>query len=355
MTDSIKIGEVVGKRGERVFGRVKVCDMPSGSDLTIPVHIISGAQAGPKLCVMTAQHGDEVKPIASLMEVARTIKPAEMKGDLVLIPVANPIAFEFGTRCTWVDGLYGDGANMNRMWPGRSNSWLTQLICWTISQKIFAGSDCILDLHDGSEEHPGQRLFYGYMPNLEGAMGKQLREISLAFGMEILMEKDGSQLVGGTLSDYAVKAGIAHYACELGDFWGLEGERSDPPRQTRWETEVGVTGITNVMKYLGMLPGEPVRPRKQVAVTPEHNIRPSCGGVIRSTYGPQDIGRVLPKGTVLAEVLSPHTFELLEEIRAPFGQSLLIACPPTEPIVRANAGDYAYILADWGTAKVFTA
>jgi hypothetical protein len=52
---------------------------------------------------------------------------------------------------------------------------------------------------------------------------------------------------------------------------------------------------------------------------------------------------------VLGRVISPYTFETLEELRAPFERSLVVLLRPA--LTRVNPGDYAYMLADAGEMR----
>jgi hypothetical protein len=68
--------------------------------------------------------------------------------------------------------------------------------------------------------------------------------------------------------------------------------------------------------------------------------------------GPKDIGAELPKGTLLARVLSPMTGDVIEEIHTPYDRSLIIHVRSiAAPIV---PGMYAYQAADMEDAEVIT-
>ena len=319
-----------------------------GGELGVPVHVLVGGEDGPTLVVMAAAHGYELQQISVIRELVRVVDCDALVGTLLLVPVANPVAFEMGTRCSWMDGLWGDSGNMNRLWPGRANGWLTERFCAAIASQVIAGATAVIDLHACTN---GLDLAYGYLgPGEAGALDY---EISRAFGHEILVQPTQEEVVekrqtSGTSKVYVRSQGIAQYSCEIGEFYGLGSERGSSPQDElfRGVPEVGVTGVSNVMKLLGMVEGELRRPRVQVRVSPELNLRPSHGGLLISHYDKTSIGTAVPKGTVLGTLVSPYSFKVLEEITAPFDESLLLATPRGKPFSKVLPGEFAYIVAD---------
>jgi len=64
--------------------------------------------------------------------------------------------------------------------------------------------------------------------------------------------------------------------------------------------------------------------------------------------GLEQLGQEVAGGTVLGRVVSPYSFETLEEIRAPFSRGYMILLRGA--ITRVNPGDYAYMVASAETA-----
>jgi predicted deacylase len=348
VTTAVEIGPVRAERGEKAFGFLPVATGADGGEIGIPVHILAGQQPGPKLVVMSSAHGYEMRQISVIQSLLETVDPATLKGDLVLIPVANPVSFEMGTRGTWIDALWGDSGNMNRMWPGRPNGWLTERFCHAIAANVLPGAAAGIDLHGHTNE---LAIAYGYLG--EGQKGDLDYEISRSFGHELLVyaspeEKAEKRQTTGTSKAYLRSVGIAAYSCEIGEFSGLQQERESRPEADLKRTvpEVGVTGVTNVMKLMGMIDGEIKRPTMQIKVQPELNLRPNHGGLLVSNFGAEAIGTIIPKGTPLGTLISPYSLKEIETIVAPFDESLLLATLPQKPFTKVNPGDYAFIVAD---------
>jgi hypothetical protein len=339
-------------RSTRASFGLRVATMADGGEFRIPVHFLCGAEPGPRMVIMSTAHGYEIDQIGVLMELYRTTDLNQLRGELVLVPVANPAAFEMGSRNTWIDGLWGDSGNMNRLWPGRPNGWLTERFCHAIATMIGTNTDAVVDMHAGG---PTRAIAYGYVSRSKpGEIGY---ELSLAFGHTILIRQTDRELSekrqgAGTSSAWLREIGVASYSCEIGSFYGLFDERdartSDPIIGV---PEIGVRGARNLMMMLGMLPGTPTVPARRVIVQPELNLRPSHGGLLVSELDETAVGQLVPEGTILGTVISPYTFDVVDTLRAPFEQTLILAATYRKPYSKVNPGEIGYIVADWALTE----
>lgn len=339
-------------RGQKGLITLDIGTMASGWTLSIPVHVIIGRHAGPTLTLVGTQHGEELGAVSVFRSLLGMLDPVDIRGRVIIIPVANPIAFEHQQRATWIDGLYdATTGNLNRLWPGKPNGFVTERIAHAIKSSILEVTDYLIDFH-GSEV-AGLSIYYCYlMPDDGSEVADRCRQLALAFGMEIIMERPGRHAGGGdTLSDYAYRElRLPAFPVEIGEFYGFEGE---PPRDVPARTvpEVGVTGVFNVMKILGMVEGRPILPTKQVIVRPETRCQSSQGGLLEPLVTRKDIGRVFPRGTILGRVLNPYSFEVIDEIRAPYESNLLVTATDGMPFTRVSPGDQAFHVADFSTAQ----
>lgn len=348
MADGMTVGSIHANPGEKQFGRLPVCRLASGAMLELPVHLVVGAQPGPTLGILALQHGNEVQSLGVLRQFLHRVNPATMRGNLAVLPVANPIAFEHDTRSSWIDALYGNGGNLNQLWPGRPDGFIAEKICFTIHTEFMPVLDAVIDLHGIVT---GQLvLYYGFIVGGPEELAAKNRALSEMLGLEIILRRSVKPT---SFSDYAVRERkIPAVACELGEFYGfaLDG-KTDRRERARRLPEVGVTALTNIAKHLGILEGAPVLPPRQVIVSPETNVRATQGGLLLPDITPRDIGTVLSKGTLLGTVIDPFSLEVLEEIVTPFERNIVIATPEDRPCLRINTGDFGYLVADWDTAE----
>lgn len=355
MANPASFGTASAAPGTKAFGWLDVAILANGGPLRIPVHVVAGSQPGPRLTVISTQHGYEITEIEVCHEIVEETDPLQLKGTLVVVPVANPIAFEMASRTTWIDGLYGDNGNMNRVWPGRPDGWITERMVYLMGEQLIKGSDAVIDLHDGAPAPPGLTIYYGYAFTTEDAdLTHRVRDLSIASGFDILIKRAVPTLAG-SLGSFAMRQGIPFFACEVGQFYGFQLDGDKPPAEpVRTIPECGVTAVRNIMKHLGMLEGEPQLPKRQLLVSPENNLRPRHGGVLYSHVKGDAIGRVVPNGTLLGTVMSPYSFETLDEVRAPYDQNMILSITYLHPFARVNPGDHVYIVADMSTAEWIT-
>jgi predicted deacylase len=236
---------------------------------------------------------------------------------LLLLPVANPPAFEANRRNTPVDDM-----NLNRLFPGNEGGWFSDQLATTITSEFLTQVDVLIDIHAGGDR---PTVDYIYIRNAE--------ELSRAFGSKVLYRADPSKagtMFKGTSISVTEARDVPSVTVELG------GGRID---QTPY-VERGVRGVTNILSTLEML-DEPPAPRpEQIVVSSIQTIRPRVGGFLESACPP--LGETIEQGAVLGRVVSPYTFEELEVIKNPVPKGVMILSHLTRNIVQP--GDYGYMV-----------
>ena len=105
--------------------RVAVATWPDGSPLTLPILVATGAP-GSALYVQGGLHGDEIVGVEAARQIVAAVRPREIRGTLVSVPIANPPAFMSRQR-GWPFEARGP-MDMNRVCPGDANGPLTARI-----------------------------------------------------------------------------------------------------------------------------------------------------------------------------------------------------------------------------------
>ncbi|MBZ4035495.1 succinylglutamate desuccinylase/aspartoacylase family protein [Flavobacterium sp. 17A] len=111
----------------------------------MPVTIISGKEKGPVFTIVAGIHGFEYPPISAVQELIKEIDPNNLKGTLVVIPIAN--VGSFYKRTPFVNPL--DNKNLNNAFPGSKSGTITEQIANYITKEIIPNSDVFLDVHAG--------------------------------------------------------------------------------------------------------------------------------------------------------------------------------------------------------------
>ncbi|MCZ7567159.1 MAG: succinylglutamate desuccinylase/aspartoacylase family protein [Ardenticatenaceae bacterium] len=348
---AIRIGSIEAFPGRKTYGELPVSVMASGHTIRLPIHVVRGSTDGPCVGVVAVQHGHEFSVLNIQRRLLQALDPAALRGTVICVPIINPIAFEWASRGGWSDGLWGPHGDIGRLWPGDPDGWLAERIAYAFATQVLPHMDALFDFHGDAPHTRFTDHYIGYS-EADGELGERTATLGRIFGMQIVIRRP--QGGTNTLTGYAMLQGVPAFGVELGDFYGLDVERDAHGRGARKPlTDVGVRGITNVLRSLDMLDGDPELPDHQVEVSGFVGIAPSVGGIMAPEVTRQDIGRVFPKGYVFGRVLSAYTFEELGVLRAPLDQNLLVAVRDAQPFthMQPGGGDLGFSVVDWSTAR----
>ncbi|QFT57712.1 Succinylglutamate desuccinylase / Aspartoacylase family protein [Sulfitobacter sp. THAF37] len=118
-------------------------DDSAWGSVMIPISVIANG-AGPTALLTGGNHGDEYEGPVALQELAATLRPEDITGRVIILPMMNTPAFAAGRRCSPIDG-----GNMNRSYPGRPDGTVTQKIAHYIATTLVPAADIVLDFHSG--------------------------------------------------------------------------------------------------------------------------------------------------------------------------------------------------------------
>lgn len=280
-------------------GRIP-CGEFHGMEVSVPIVVARGRADGPTLFVQAMQHGMEVNGFEAARRVLTKIDLQRLKGVLVCVPAANPLATltrrqAFPTDSGWTERCRH---NMNRLWPGRADGTLTERIAAAIFEEVVRHCDAVLDLHCTEITYPVHTLA------LRGH--ERSAQLAQAFGAPVIyLSEEGHR---GLLYEVAPRElEIPTALAEL------------PPLRliTEPSASVGERGILNVMRLLGMVEGGLDLPPRRAVVTPEcksAEVRAEADGILVPRRRPGDF---VEEGDVVAEIWGVFDWGLLQEVRAP--------------------------------------
>jgi predicted deacylase len=327
----IQIGKEFVSAGTKKVVFFNICKMADGEDLRLTAHVVAGVKDGPTLALLAGTHGNSNFNIDVVKTIIEQTDPKNLKGNILGVPMMNPPGFEAGTRNTPV--IFNDNLNMNRVFPGKKDGRITEKLAYTVTEELIKKSDCIIDFHGGEKE---TYINYTFVDTQPGEFGEKLLDFSKAFGDEILYL---GPFFNGSATAVAENSGKIGIVSEIGHEW-YDAEKL----QKR-----GTTGVRNIMKKLGMIEGEPELPPRQYIVKERTLLLSANGGMFYPTKGIDHtklVGKTFDGGTVLAKVVNPYTFQVLEEIRAPYDKSVIIWNRIGRSMI--NPGGYTYVI---GNAK----
>ncbi|SHJ98559.1 succinylglutamate desuccinylase/aspartoacylase family protein [Pseudozobellia thermophila] len=281
----------------------------------LPISIIKGKNEGPVFTVLAGVHGFEYPPIVAAQRLMEEIDMEELRGTLVIVPVANTASFF--TRTPFVNPQ--DQKNLNNAFPGKVDGSITEQIAHYISTNIIPVSDVLLDVHGGDacEDLIPFVCFYNNEQRPEQtALAKKLSENS---GFELVVSYPY------TLSDtdpakYAFKQAVQDGKTALSIECGKLGNVQDD------NVELILKGIHNMLAEMNMYDNGSGPHERIIHGTDQTYINSSVQGIFYSGY---KAGDQVEKDAVVGYTTDEFG-KVLEEYRAPKDGVILykLATPP---------------------------
>lgn len=213
----------------------------------LPCFEAVGARDGPRLCLLAGVHGAEYAAIAAVVRFMNGLDDRELSGRITAVPVVSVTSFL--ARSAFV--VPEDGKNLNRCFPGSLDGTFSDVLARSVFDRLIAPSDVLLDLHGGD-------VFEALEPFTlydESPVEDRARDLALAFGFPYVVRLGaGEGPVSGTTSAAAAAAGIPAVTAEAGGRGLLEEDA----------VRLHLEGLANALRVLGMLPGDPRPPRRDV-------------------------------------------------------------------------------------------
>lgn len=287
------------------FTRLEVTTMLNGAMLCVPLHVVTGRNPGPVFGIVTNTHGDEFLPTIAIRRFISELDTATLRGRLVIVSVANPMATaNFGRQTPEQHGR----TDLHEVYPGNARGNTTQMIAATITEHVLNHVDAAIDFHSGGS---GGRLQarVDYNSKTTDELKKKNLALARAFGAPFVHENE----FAGAASHYLNGRGIPAVNPEVGgSYLG--------PHDTDYYMTAMTSGLAGMLRHLGMIEGAAAPPRQiQFDLKARREIRPRHSGYLVSHFQrPQELGQLVKGGTVLGEVIDLYTYEVLEKLVAPF-------------------------------------
>jgi len=278
----------------------------------VPVWALTGQARRPRVVVTAGIHGDEFEGVRAVGRLLHELAPDTLRGALVLVPVAHPPAHAARTRTSPLDG-----ADLNRTFPGDPDGTPTERLAAALLDGVVADADLLIDLHSG-----GTRYEFAPMVGFRtepDTVAVASHAAAAAFGLPWLWQMGGDR---GVFSYEASRRGMPCLGMEAGGRGGCRAE----------DVETMRAGVFNVLRHLGMLPGDALPPPSLPVYAGEWILSPATGlWDARVT-----LGETVAAGQLLAVILSPEgdTLAALHAPEAGFVGSIRTFCA-------LDAGDWA--------------
>ncbi len=311
----LTINGVTIKPGTRVS-----IDLPTGrlythTPITVPVHVVSGKKAGPRLFISAAIHGDEINGVEIIRRLLKLPALKRVRGTIIAIPIVNVHGLINHSR------YLPDRRDLNRSFPGSEKGSLAARLANTFMKEIVEKSSHGIDLHTGA-------LHRDNLPQIRANLDDEETErLARSFNAPVIIS---SNLRDGSLRESASEYGIPMLLYEAG-----EALRFDEV-----SIRAGVKGIVNVMRELEMLPPSLSKRKKKiepVVARSSYWVRAPESGILRAMI---PLGARVKKNTLLGVVADPFG-ETEANVKAQY--SGIVIGRTNLPLV--NEGDALYHIA----------
>ncbi len=227
--DVFEVGGTEVLAGERKTIELPVTRLYTRTQLHMPVQVARGRKTGPVLFVSAAIHGDEINGVEIIRRLLKLKELKKLRGALIAAPVVNVIGFINHSR------YLADRRDLNRCFPGSPTGPLADILAHIFMKEIAAKATHGIDIHTGA-------IHRNNVPQTRVSETDPLsQKMAEWFGAPIIVE---SGLRSGSLRQSLSDLNIPNVLYEAG-----EALRFD-----EMSIRIGVRGVLQVMRALGMLP-----------------------------------------------------------------------------------------------------
>jgi len=289
----VELGGVVALKGQKSHGFASVANTCGQMPIRIPVWIANGSHDGPTFCVVAGIHGVEYSGMEAVRRVMMELDADRLRGKMVTVPCVNTPGLGKNRSCPL------DQRNINRLFPGRLDGSISELIAHVVFTEFIAKSDFFADLHDGAG---GLFPFATYHTTGRKELDAASRALALSSGIPEIAITERNYDKGQSYAE-ASERGIPSVLWEAPGAAGFD--------QT--SVDIHLKALLNCLKHLRMIDGTP-----EVSANPEflqgfQTLNAREGGFF---YPRVNLGQDVEKGQVLGEIVD-FFGQKLEEIKSP--------------------------------------
>lgn len=271
--------------GTKEYRRFTIAENAYRQEIFLGFFGIYGCRPGPTLLLNSAVHGNEVVGVEVIRKLVEKIDPQNLCGNILAIPVVNPMGFNAGDRWDPIDRQ-----DMNRVFPGDRDGTLTERVAYFFFEKFVPRANYIIDLH--SAEFPDEMIPHIRLRR-ESARDEIHNQFMNSTGINVIWQ---GPAVNGMLQVEAARIGIRCLTIEIGAA-GLINSNN---------VKVGLSACENVMKVLGMIKGKAKIPKFQILLkSNEEWIRSPSGGIFKPDIR---LGQMVREGQKIGDIMDPMSF-----------------------------------------------
>lgn len=252
---------------------------------------------GPCVLLIGGCHGDEYEGQFALRRLLASIEPAQIRGQIIVLPAANLRAVAAGRRVS-----PADNGNLNRAFPGAPLGSPTSVLAHVVRTLLLPRVTRVIDLHSG-----GRSVAYApstMLSDLPDA-GRMAEQVALAkvFGLPIAFVVDREDDQPSSLLGTCAAANVLNISAEIG---GGAMVSIDSLRTAE-------VALNRLLVHVGVLSGVPLVPAPAIRIVRRLPVRDMISAPIAGLFEPcvepgkdvirgERVGRVYPLDPTAAPV-----------------------------------------------------
>lgn len=290
---SFQVDDTLIEQGRVHRGWIEIGEA-STHTVKMPYIVINGVNDGPVLTILGGVHAVECAPIEAIFRLADTIRPEQVSGTIIMVPIVNTEGFH--ARKPYHNIL--DHLNQNGVFPGDAEASITKRVAYQVFDKFVSRSDTLIDAHSADIGEDVTHGMYIYKTDNAELFDKML-QLAGCYRSALIETTNISGNTGEAVNLYGIP-------CLM-----IESGAPFPIRES--DVEYHYDGAINVMKYMGILEGEA---EKHAQIVNPNAVRlwAKKGGAWRRKI---EAGQRVKKGEKLGKVCN-LVGETIQDVEAPF-------------------------------------
>lgn len=324
------------KPGQVTRGLLRPGSLASGNSIGVPYLIAKGHGNGPCLWINATVHGDESQASITASEFFNAVRQEKLAGNVVVTPVANPLAFDNRSKNSPFDGV-----DLDQSFPGRSEFLGTQRLASRLFEEMSVLADVLVNIHTmGPFLDACNYAVYKVLPDVADELDQlsliALLEPRVACRMDVGGAGELPGNIAGALDYQLMRLGKQAFMLEVG-----AGGRLD-----RAAVDKAIAGLLRLARATGTTVGTPPDvPGSICRVTRRTHVTCAEGGFFHALAAP---GQVVPAAGSLGEVYNVYG-DLIETVTLPVPVTVIGL--RRDPVV--HTGDrVAFVATEWSDVEL---
>lgn len=273
-------------------------ELPVAEELKIK-KLVVGSGDGPRVCIITGIHGDELEGQYVCFEMARRLRanPEAVKGTVEIWPAINPLGVDSVCR-----GIPTFDLDMNRIFPGSYDGHMVERVANQVVDDL-AGADMVVDIHSSN-------VFLYEMPQarISQMTAQRLMPYAKLLNLDFIWVHEAATVLQSTIAHSLNSIGTPTLVVEMGIGMRITKEYGDRL----------VAGLFNLLAKMGVWGAIPVPASVAPPLVSTDGevtmINSPFSGVVVNT-APRSSW--VKRDDVLCQVVSPLTGDVLADVKSP--------------------------------------